>query len=129
MSDEGSGAYSIGSMAKYKVRHFWILNWSLYMEQNPYELLTDGVDEICFNHVQLVFLGDQSVGKTSIITRFMYDTFDNTYQVRFAPCMYEIRLFGRLCGSECSFCGGWQFLVVQRIAFRVTHVCGKISPD
>ncbi|ELR14219.1 GTPbinding protein [Acanthamoeba castellanii str. Neff] len=29
---------------------------------------------------KLVFLGDQSVGKTSIITRFMYDTFDNTYQ-------------------------------------------------
>lgn len=29
-----------------------------------------------------VFLGDQSVGKTSIITRFMYDKFDNTYQVR-----------------------------------------------
>jgi GTPase SAR1 family protein len=31
---------------------------------------------------KLVFLGDQSVGKTSIITRFMYDKFDNTYQVR-----------------------------------------------
>ena len=31
-----------------------------------------------------VFLGDQSVGKTSIITRFMYDKFDNTYQVRLA---------------------------------------------
>lgn len=29
---------------------------------------------------KLVFLGDQSVGKTSIITKFMYDTFDNTYQ-------------------------------------------------
>jgi len=28
---------------------------------------------------KLVFLGDQSVGKTSIITRFMYDTFDSTY--------------------------------------------------
>lgn len=27
-----------------------------------------------------VFLGDQSVGKTSIITRFMYDKFDTTYQ-------------------------------------------------
>jgi GTPase SAR1 family protein len=32
---------------------------------------------------KLVFLGDQSVGKTSIITRFMYDKFDNTYQVSF----------------------------------------------
>lgn len=29
---------------------------------------------------KLVFLGDQGTGKTSIITRFMYDTFDNTYQ-------------------------------------------------
>ena len=29
---------------------------------------------------KLVFLGDQSVGKTSIITRFMYDKFDSTYQ-------------------------------------------------
>lgn len=29
---------------------------------------------------KLVFLGDQGVGKTSLITRFMYDTFDNAYQ-------------------------------------------------
>lgn len=29
---------------------------------------------------KLVFVGDQSVGKTSIITRFMYDKFDNNYQ-------------------------------------------------
>jgi Ras-related protein Rab-6A len=32
------------------------------------------------NKYKLVFLGDQSVGKTSIITRFMYDTFDTAYQ-------------------------------------------------
>ena len=30
---------------------------------------------------KLVFLGDEAVGKTSIITRFMYDTFDTTYKV------------------------------------------------
>ena len=30
---------------------------------------------------KLVFLGDQSAGKTAIITRFMYDKFDATYQV------------------------------------------------
>ncbi|KAI8074819.1 rab protein 6 [Gongronella butleri] len=29
---------------------------------------------------KIVLLGEQSVGKTSLITRFMYDTFDNTYQ-------------------------------------------------
>lgn len=28
---------------------------------------------------KIVFLGDQSVGKTSLITRFMYDTFDEQY--------------------------------------------------
>lgn len=55
---------------------------------------------------KLVFLGEQSgrytqrpigmqeahsllchvVGKTSLITRFMYDSFDNTYQVKIARC-------------------------------------------
>ena len=34
------------------------------------------------NRYKLVFLGDPGVGKTSIITRFMYDTFDPSYQVR-----------------------------------------------
>merc|ERR1719269_278570 len=32
------------------------------------------------NKFKLVFLGEQAVGKTSVITRFMYDTFDNNYQ-------------------------------------------------
>uniref|UniRef100_J3LKV2 Uncharacterized protein n=1 Tax=Oryza brachyantha TaxID=4533 RepID=J3LKV2_ORYBR len=31
---------------------------------------------------KLVFLGDQAVGKTAIITRFMYDKFDATYQYK-----------------------------------------------
>lgn len=35
---------------------------------------------------KLVFLGDQGVGKTSIITRFMYDTFDKNYQVLLFYC-------------------------------------------
>lgn len=38
---------------------------------------------------KLVFLGDQSVGKTSIITRFMYDKFDNTYQVPHCISFYK----------------------------------------
>lgn len=35
---------------------------------------------------KIVFLGDQGVGKTSIITRFMYDSFDKNYQV----CYFDI---------------------------------------
>ncbi len=31
------------------------------------------------NKYKLVFLGDQAVGKTSLITRFMYDSFETTY--------------------------------------------------
>jgi len=30
---------------------------------------------------KLIFLGEQLVGKTSLIMQFMYDLFDNTYQV------------------------------------------------
>ncbi len=30
---------------------------------------------------KIVFLGDQFVGKTSLINRFMYDTFEDVYQV------------------------------------------------
>nr|GMC62330.1 ras-related protein RABH1e [Ipomoea batatas] len=40
---------------------------------------------------KLVIVGDQSVGKTSIITRFMFDKFDTTYEVdlifSYAPCL------------------------------------------
>merc|ERR1719388_668458 len=32
------------------------------------------------NKYKIVFLGEQGVGKTSVISRFMYDTFDNNYQ-------------------------------------------------
>jgi Ras-related protein Rab-6A len=45
---------------------------------------------------KLVFLGDTSVGKTAIITRFMYDTFDNTYQATIgidflSKTMYDLK--------------------------------------
>ena len=45
---------------------------------------------------KLVFLGEQSVGKTSLITRFMYDSFDNTYQVEItttAPMAAQVKVF------------------------------------
>lgn len=43
---------------------------------------------------KLVFLGDQSVGKTSIITRFMYDSFDSQYSVCFIKiqCIIEMHI-------------------------------------
>ena len=34
---------------------------------------------------KIVFLGDQSVGKTSIILRFTQDSFDVKYQVSLLP--------------------------------------------
>jgi GTPase SAR1 family protein len=52
-----------------------------------------------------VFLGDQSVGKTSIITRFMYDKFDTTYQVRGR---------GRSVGSSSGACGAPHAARAQR---------------
>ena len=45
---------------------------------------------------KLVFLGEQSVGKTSLITRFMYDSFDNTYQVEITttpPRTAQVKVF------------------------------------
>lgn len=42
--------------------------------------MTDSSNRNQISKFKFVFLGEQSVGKTSIITRFMYDTFDNNYQ-------------------------------------------------
>lgn len=63
---------------------------------------------------KLVFLGDQSVGKTSIITRFMYDKFDTTYQVgerawEASNCSSQPRRLPARCAGPpscacCCFC-------------------------
>lgn len=45
-----------------------------------YKMSTSGDFGNPLRKFKLVFLGEQSVGKTSLITRFMYDSFDNTYQ-------------------------------------------------
>merc|ERR1712227_134168 len=42
------------------------------------EKMTEGLGSL--TKFKLVFLGENSVGKTSLITRFMYDQFDSTYQ-------------------------------------------------
>ena len=34
------------------------------------------------SHEHISTLGDQGVGKTAIVSRFMYDTYDPSYQVR-----------------------------------------------
>jgi GTPase SAR1 family protein len=44
---------------------------------------------------KLVFLGDQGVGKTSIIKSFMYGVFDTTYQVR--GCGGRLQSWGGGC--------------------------------
>lgn len=53
---------------------------------------------------KLVFLGDQSVGKTSIITRFMYDKFDTTYQVFQKISFFRIS-FGEFLLNIGFYCG------------------------
>lgn len=53
---------------------------------------------------KLVFLGDQSVGKTSIITRFMYDKFDTTYQV-FQKISFFLISFGECLLNIGFYCG------------------------
>lgn len=42
--------------------------------------MSNGVNSATLLKYKLVFLGDQSTGKTSIITRFMYETFEKQYQ-------------------------------------------------
>eukprot|EP00002_Diphylleia_rotans_P011426 TRINITY_DN2260_c0_g1_i3.p1 TRINITY_DN2260_c0_g1~~TRINITY_DN2260_c0_g1_i3.p1 ORF type:complete len:120 (-),score=27.91 TRINITY_DN2260_c0_g1_i3:749-1108(-) len=39
-----------------------------------------GSSSVASNKYKLVFVGDQSVGKTSLITRFAYNRFDTNYQ-------------------------------------------------
>jgi Ras-related protein Rab-6A len=42
--------------------------------------LTSEANSSTSSKFKIVFLGDQSVGKTSIINRFIYDTFEDVYQ-------------------------------------------------
>jgi len=55
------------------------INWS-QQEKKDRKMTTSNEFSNPLRKFKLVFLGEQSVGKTSLITRFMYDSFDNTYQ-------------------------------------------------
>jgi len=50
------------------------------------------------HHFALTLPGTQSVGKTSIITRFMYDQFDKAYQVQ-VPQFMVVSAFQNCCVS------------------------------
>ena len=47
--------------------------------------------------MRVAFCGAHRVGKTSLITRFMYDSFDNTYQATIGiDFLSKVRLTARL---------------------------------
>jgi GTPase SAR1 family protein len=52
------------------------------MNQNLSQITKDSMMTATTKY-KLVFLGDQSVGKTSIINRFMFDTFDINEHVKY----------------------------------------------
>ena len=52
---------------------------------------TAGAESAMHMKYKIVFLGDQSVGKTSLILRFTQDTFDGNYQVRGFPPPNSLR--------------------------------------
>lgn len=60
---------SVGGMNKYKLVFLGDVRWFILMERSM-------LMRVLFDVFQ------QAVGKTSIITQFMYDTFDCNYQVR-----------------------------------------------
>ena len=59
------------------VQHALLVQYTFTL---TYTMATSGDFGNPLRKFKLVFLGEQSVGKTSLITRFMYDSFDNTYQ-------------------------------------------------
>lgn len=88
---------------------------------------------------KLVFLGDQSVGKTSIITRFMYDKFDTTYQVGGVPAASHpgwpselllcVRITAQLAlagPTGYGFAGTKGSLAVMQS--RLSRPCGMLAP-
>lgn len=75
---------------------------------------------------KLVFLGDQSVGKTSIITRFMYDKFDTTYQVH-PHSTLQVYLFLRIYAQIAKRIYCLLFLVGLQAIFSLIGGCTAIQ--
>ena len=75
---------------------------------------------------KLVFLGEQSVGKTSLITRFMYDSFDNTYQVtRTSPpnnCV-QVKVFQATIGID--FLSKTMYLEDRTVRLQLWDTAGQ----
>lgn len=63
----------------------------------------EGSDYDDIQSVKIVFLGDRSVGKTSIIRRFITGEFDEKQNVRVVPCRPQ---WGSITCSRQSRSGG-----------------------
>ena len=75
---------------------------------------------------KLVFLGEQSVGKTSLITRFMYDSFDNTYQVtRTSPAHHgaQVKVFQATIGID--FLSKTMYLEDRTVRLQLWDTAGQ----
>ena len=75
---------------------------------------------------KLVFLGEQSVGKTSLITRFMYDSFDNTYQVTLtipAKQCAQVKVFQATIGID--FLSKTMYLEDRTVRLQLWDTAGQ----
>lgn len=92
-------------------------------------LLTVGITEdtssrLSFNTSLLLF-SFLAVGKTSLITRFMYDSFDNTYQVGATVCLCLcVSVNGRSSGQR-----GFFELIPFEVNIRTTSGPPALAPS
>lgn len=99
---------------------------------------------------KLVFLGEQSgrytqrpigmqeahsllchvVGKTSLITRFMYDSFDNTYQVKIARCFIRETIHWRCVWIQATigidFLSKTMYLEDKTVRLQLWDTAGQV---
>ena len=95
-----------------------LLNLSMIQSKKPYLLKSWNGSKISHFRHKFVFLGNANTGKTSIISRFMYDSYDPNYQVKSNLFIYysqqlELILFQKLVILEnvpCVFNYGIQLV-------------------